>query len=252
MTNTEFINEFDIFYNNIKSNEARGIDNYELSVLLTKAQEQLVFNFFNPLGNKYGKGFENTEKRRRDLKKLVKNFFVSELDVNVEINEDGFAGFKNVVIEIPSKVFFIIQEEAKISGISSSVLPIKHDELMLQKSNPYRKPLVNSLFSSVWRLDSAVNDTFEETIELIIPKILEFEEYSMRYVKKPRPIIVTDLNDGEFTGMNLSVDGISEETTCELDDIMHRQILDRAVELALEASQRDRLQSFPQVASRNE
>jgi hypothetical protein len=37
MTNQEFINEFDILYNNIMSNQAPGLDEYEKSVYLTLA-----------------------------------------------------------------------------------------------------------------------------------------------------------------------------------------------------------------------
>jgi len=37
MTVTEMSNEFDILYNNIMSNQAPGIDEYEKSVFLTKA-----------------------------------------------------------------------------------------------------------------------------------------------------------------------------------------------------------------------
>jgi hypothetical protein len=37
MTNTEFITQFDIFYNNIASNAAPSIDSYEKSVFLTEA-----------------------------------------------------------------------------------------------------------------------------------------------------------------------------------------------------------------------
>ena len=42
MTNEEFSNEFDVLYNSITSNQAPGLDEYEKSVFLTKAQSQLV------------------------------------------------------------------------------------------------------------------------------------------------------------------------------------------------------------------
>lgn len=37
MTNAEFSNEFDTLFNNITSNQAPGIDEYEKSVFLTQA-----------------------------------------------------------------------------------------------------------------------------------------------------------------------------------------------------------------------
>ena len=53
MTLQEFSNEFDDLYNNVMSNSAPGLDEYEKSVFLTKAQDEVIKNYFNPKGNKY-------------------------------------------------------------------------------------------------------------------------------------------------------------------------------------------------------
>ena len=58
MTIQEFSNEFDVLYNNIMSNQAPGLDEYEKSVFLTKAQNEILKNYFNPKGNKYQEGFD--------------------------------------------------------------------------------------------------------------------------------------------------------------------------------------------------
>ena len=42
MTNNEFSNEFDVLYQNITSNQAPGLDEYEKSVFLSKAQDEIV------------------------------------------------------------------------------------------------------------------------------------------------------------------------------------------------------------------
>ena len=49
MTNKEFSYEFDILYNNIMSNQAPGLDDYEKSVFLTKAQEEIIINYYSHL-----------------------------------------------------------------------------------------------------------------------------------------------------------------------------------------------------------
>jgi len=72
MTTSEFKNEFQIHYNAIASQSAPGLDDYEISLFLTKAQLEIVKNYYSALGNKYKKGFEGSEKRRVDLKELVK------------------------------------------------------------------------------------------------------------------------------------------------------------------------------------
>ena len=68
MTTKEFSNQFDIYYNGIATNSAPPIDLYEKSVYLTDAQLEIVNNYFNPMGNKYQRGFEQSSKRRNDNK----------------------------------------------------------------------------------------------------------------------------------------------------------------------------------------
>ena len=58
MTNPELSNEFDVLYNNITSNQAPGLDEYEKSVFLTKAQDEVVKSYFNPKLNKPTEGYD--------------------------------------------------------------------------------------------------------------------------------------------------------------------------------------------------
>lgn len=63
MNTTEFSNEFDVLYNNITSNQAPGLDEYEKSVFLTRAQDDILKAYFKVTGNKDGAGFDGSEKR---------------------------------------------------------------------------------------------------------------------------------------------------------------------------------------------
>ena len=45
------------------SNQAPGLDEYEKSVFLTKAQYEIVKNYFNPKSNKNQEGFDDSPKR---------------------------------------------------------------------------------------------------------------------------------------------------------------------------------------------
>ena len=56
--------------------------------------------------------------------------------------------------------------------------------------------------------------------------------YKIRYVRRPVPIVLSDLSGGEFD-TPLDIDGVSVETQCELSPIIHMDILNKAVELAL-------------------
>ena len=66
----EFRNEFDILYNSIASNAAPSIDDYEKSVLLTTAQEELVKQLYNG-GTVSIDSLDNTEELREYLSNLI-------------------------------------------------------------------------------------------------------------------------------------------------------------------------------------
>lgn len=253
MTTREFSLEFDIQYDNISSKSAPGLDLYEKSVYLTRAQLELVKSRFDPKGNKYQKGFEQTSKRGIDLEELVKTINSMDKETNLfHAISDNSQFFK-----IPSDVFLIIQEQVvsydpRLCGNSTTepkgfgpisvdggpiwkgwynfeVKPITHDEYNIQKENPFKKPDKKT----VWRLsyNYAPSGSTKRDIELISP--YELNVYRARYVKYPNPIILTDLSSGEFAGEGLSIDGFTSEMTCELNQEIHREIIDRAVELAL-------------------
>lgn len=84
MTTAEFSNEFDVLYNNIMSNQAPGLNEYEKSVFLTKAQNELVKNYFNKksLGNQEKEGFDENPKRQIDFSYLISTQTIGELDAS--------------------------------------------------------------------------------------------------------------------------------------------------------------------------
>ena len=63
MTLPEFSNQFDVLYNNISSNQAPGLDEYEKSLFLTKAQSDLIKEYFNNKLDGSNNGFDGSQKR---------------------------------------------------------------------------------------------------------------------------------------------------------------------------------------------
>ena len=106
MTTREFSNEFDVLYNNIMSNAAPGLDEYEKSVYLTEAQRNLVISYFT---NNAGGTFEKTEEIKKYLVSLVKTY----------TKEDSTTGFgispNSVFFDLPSDYMFIIYEAAVLT-----------------------------------------------------------------------------------------------------------------------------------------
>lgn len=244
MTNLEFRNEFDIHYNSIATQSAPNIDDYELSVYLTKAQLELVKDYYDPSSNRKNKGFENSEKRRVDLKELIKEFNTNTLiSTNIKLTNDS------KIFKIPDDVFLIIYESVKCNVNNCgekelSVVPKTHDEFNIQYENPFKRPNKNK----VWRLDiSKINNN--KIVELISP--FTISEYKIRYIKYPKPIIISDLNIS-FPNENLTINGFSSIQQCELDQEIHNEILDRAVELALRDYKPSNLESKILVDNRNE
>lgn len=249
MTTKEFSNEFDIHYNSISSNQAPGLDLYEKSVFLTKAQLEIVKNYANGLGNKYQQGFEKTSKRRVDLKELI---LAHTSKSKVEDSPSSIDG-KSIFFLIPNDVFIIIQESAKLISTDScidgnvvGVIPKTHDEYNVQIKNPFKKPNKDL----VWRLDFRTLNTGNKNVELITSE-KGVSEYKLRYLKYPEPIILTNLNT-DFPNEGLSIDGKVNAQSCRLDEEIHKEILDRAIELALADYKPQSLQAKVQLSQRNE
>lgn len=213
MTNQEFSIEFDILYNNISSNQAPGLNEYEKSVFLTKVQEDIVTELYSGRSS-IRNSFEETEEQRRYLNSLV----YTENCAEYTEAEQKLTN-KSYLYILPDDIMFITYEHVIVEGKNDPLLvyPVSQDELYKILKNPFRGP--NN--SRVLRLDSCYN-----IVELI--SNYNIENYIIRYVKKPNPIILCNLEDG------LSINGLSSESECMLDSSLHRTILDRAVALALQ------------------
>jgi hypothetical protein len=247
MTTTEFSNEFDILYDNVASKGAPGLDLYEKSVFLTKAQLEIVKNrYMNQ--NKYQASFDGNEKRRIDLKQLIKNY---ETTVKLE----STVGLSNLskFYELPDDLFLTIQEQVIFNSTTDThvndkvvkVIPKTFDEYNVQIKNPFKKP-DNDI---VWRLDFSKQDNIS-TVEIL--SIHDIKKYQVRYIKFPSPIILTSLIENEFTGMELSINNETIEQTSELEESIHDEILNRAVELAVRDYKESTLQSKVQLNLRDE
>lgn len=315
MTNNELSNEFDVLYNNITSNQAPGLDEYEKSVFLTKAQDEIVKSYFDPRLNKPQEGFDSSERRQIDFSMLINRVsyrkFILEIkkapglsikitqreveilsnlgfylkkdadisDIHAKVsnpkNEGGNQlvsisvlpsdldkfiqsfGFDKYYVEtaqtdstqymidpfrepifdmrdntksavLPENVLMIINEFVEVNrgDVNSrlEVVPINYMEYSRLMAKPFKRPVKNQ----AWRL---INTDISRRSDIIIGPTDILTSYVVRYIRKPRPIILYTLDD------NLSIGGLTEgggpdDQGCELDPILHPEILQRAVELA--------------------
>lgn len=357
MTLEEFSTEFDVLYNSITSNAAPGFNDYEKSVLLTLAQEELIKSYFVANNNTTGVGLDGSQKRHYDFSTLIKikslkNIIYDIITARDKVNIPFLKKDTNAVFLIPNDVFLILNEHLIAKDNNYIVFPISYDTYNLLMSKPFPYPNKRQ----AWRLDSSIdgevaalkvihvsddkdisskNITFESiyhkplnieinikngnilsdfvvvseskeavnitlnlsntanndivdihnymfklmdantlktkgldkyikplnpdysitsvgkigTYKAEIPAVTDLQgnyknfgifdiiyypiensldtSYTLRYVKVPRPIILSDLTD-----LELSIRDRREQSTCELPDEMHPEILKRAVELA--------------------
>ena len=225
MTNQEFSNEFDILYNNIMSNQAPGLDEYEKSVFLTKAQDEIVKSYFNPKLNKVQEGFDNSERRQIDFSMIIKTVKATKIT-----NDSGlirlYPNGGSELYQIPEKIMMFINESLKVTrdgnSISLVIIPLNYKEYNRLMTKPYKRPIKNQ----AWRLNiDSISDSNKPIVEIVAGYGDTIIDYTIRYVKRPQAIILTNLE-------GVSIDGEFEEQPCELDPILHHEILQRAVELA--------------------
>ena len=229
MSRQEFSAEFDTLvdsYRRFKNFDDRMLldsiefNEYEKSVFLTKAQEELVLSLYNGK-NAYGESFEVTEEQRRYLSQLV-------LDILLEPISNTFGtpiglNSKSKFFTLPDNLWFITYEAALVNDhecgeISMDVLPVTHDEYHKIKRNPFR----GANNRRALRLDLA-----EGVIEVVCK--YNVSKYYLRYLRKPCPIVLEDMPDGVFVG------GTDKAHSCELHEALHQRILEDAVRLALQS-----------------
>jgi hypothetical protein len=149
MTNSELSNEFDVLYNNITSNQAPGLNEYEKSVFLTKAQSQLVNEYFNNRTDGFGGGFDGSQKRQYDFSSLTRVSNLYELNTFKDrISDIEKLDKRSKVFLFPKDYYLAVNEILTDSKKQYSVIPINHIEYQRLMSKPYNLPIKRG----AWRL----------------------------------------------------------------------------------------------------
>lgn len=163
MTTQEFSNEFDVLYNNVMSNQAPGLDEYEKSVFLTKAQTQIVLNYFNRMKNSLLSGMDDSEERQYDFSSLLRTqtlHNITESANNLKNITSTFAiiynrflpnqfDIRSTLFCAPSDYLLSINEQIVDSNnMLYSIIPIDYHTYTTLVSKPYGLPLKRQ----AWRL----------------------------------------------------------------------------------------------------
>lgn len=231
MTTKEFSDAFDALLNgystqmNFGDSASMGgmvLDEYEKSLFLTQAQEQIIVELYTGRNDKTS-SFEKTEELRSNLKGLIRTATLTESDEDFR----GISKYSKFFI-LPDDVLFITYEAATLSDESAgcrngtviSVIPVTQDEFDRVMNNPFRQASKRRAL----RLDNGLD------VAEIVTKY-DIKDYTIRYLSKPTPIVLANLAEVSIDGV--SIDGVDTITECKLDSAMHRYILERAVALAI-------------------
>lgn len=227
----EFSNQFDLLLNQqlhfgerFDKTNPIVIDEYEKSLFLTNAQEQLFLELYT--------SYELNEFNRRALaplsssnKVLSSNFVYSDQSI-------AMGDFNSFKIKLPVSLAFVLNEQLlSSSGRAIDVQPIKIDQYNTLRNNPFRQPNYNSC----WRIDnntnysnSSVNNKNGDLEIITSYGVNELNYYICTYLKYPDPIVLVNLE-----GSGLSIGGKSSISEACLNNITHEQILKIAVDSAI-------------------
>ena len=212
--NQQIYNDFQLVYNNLASNAAAGLDIYEISMYLTKAYYAFVESMYSD--------YEKKESVRKALIELVTTNNIpptSGMNTKKICKDSTF-------FKLPDDVLFIVYEGLQmgdnagkcIKGKTLPIIPVTHDDFHNVYRNPFKFTETNAL-----RLDVDFNN---ERYSEIVSKDNHIKNYFIRYVRKPKPIILENLEGTD------NIDGYTNEMECELNTIYYKDIVRVAAQLA--------------------
>lgn len=221
----EWSREFDILYSNITSNQAPGLEEYEKSKFLTRAQEAVVVMLYNgTLRN----SFEETEEVTVYLDPLVAQ---KTCPVATGLTLPKVSSLSKVY-KLPDDLFFRTLEICKLNDpecglVDAIVVPVTQDEYWRTSRNPFkganRRRVLRLSYGESREQAGVYSDTGYSELISEIP----VASYTVRYIKRPDPIILEDLSGDGF-----SINGKTAAMTCKLHEGLHQMILTEAVKAA--------------------
>lgn len=265
MTLQEFSDSFDTLLNSYASQAQFGdeaskqeivLDEYEKSVLLTQAQDIILKSFFDRKQNSSGEGFDDSTRRQVDFSSLIKAATLTKAADQSTVFDDRGIIYKMPLrkypVEVPATetvpahiewvekagttdVLFILNEQLKSTvgtgenAITKNyvIVPINYKEYDREMTKAYAQPLKKQ----AWRLFQNNTQGFDIYSELIPRWNLADTEtittYKIRYIRRPCPIVLVDLPN------ELEIDGYTKAQECELNPILHPEILQKALEIAI-------------------
>lgn len=215
--------EFDQMYQNITSNQAPGLTEYEKSVRLTRAEWDVQVMLYK---GQLGQSFEETEEMTHYLNSVVKQYEATSPEASASHIVSSSKVFK-----LPGDMLFRTLEVCKIDrggcgSVDAIVVPVTQDEYWRTSRDPFKKQNANRVLRLSYGTAQESSSGLEVSQYSELVSDYPIQSYTVRYVKKPEPIILVDLEDG------YTIDGETKAKTCKLPEALHQLILTEAVKAA--------------------
>lgn len=243
MTIQEVHTEFKLRYDKVDGLELPNIEPEEIDLILNQAQDMYVKQRYGN-NNLKRTSFEEEQKRTDDLRTLVKTAVltdypaseenVSSYTTNFQLPNDYFVLIWekavincttcNGTVRIPTNSFGGSTTVNEVTGIEVEVRPIQHVE--------YQK-IINDAFKGPDKT-KVLRLMYKDRVEIISSTDCSTLYYICRYIKIPERV------------------DIDTDTTFELAEHTHTEIIDMAVKIALEGIEARRNQTFDQIKNINE
>ena len=214
MTPKEMRSEFNLYYNNIGSNQAPGLPDYEISVYITKAQNLVQEELYSALDS------------NEASKRLLASSIVYETYPTTSRDSRKSHGVDCKFIEL-NDCRYIINEYVEfgdsagacLKGRVGDVTPATHDTINSVVANPFK---FNNNHCVRLDVDGGV-----EILYKVRP-----ESYCVTYIKRLKPVFVsTGLKSIDDTECPSNIDDLWD---CELSPDIHRKVVELAAKLALQ------------------
>lgn len=223
MTALEMYRQFNICYDNVSSNQSPGFDTREVSVYLTRAQN-IVLN------QCYGQ-YEKNELSRKQLANLVctaklttsSSTLPNDVVIDYPVKSRLFVLPEDFYLAVMESIVLGEGEDKCFDNMSIAVYPVSHDEFVSVCGNPFRCNDRRAL-----RLDVSNNQGVRYH-EIYYKKNHPIKYYFLRYIKKPKPIIIEDIDPSRE---DLYIESMCNQHDCEMDSSLHMLICETAAKIA--------------------
>jgi hypothetical protein len=214
MTAAEMLKMVEIVYESIASNNAPGYSEYEWSILLSEAQEEVIKNVIK-------EGAEKDDFNKLAIQTLSKRVANNTITTYPHIPY-AFSVAQDV---LSLNDVWAIYKEVINNSPKIKVKPISFDFYADNIKNPYKKPTEKL----AWRIVTGI----ATEIIIVLPANTPLTSYELYYIGKPSPIIVpgTPVYDTIF-GTLVTSSIFTNGLDCNLSTLVHTDIVHLAAERA--------------------